>query len=313
MKVCLRPERSKPRLVHCSGALGASIQVRRFLMRADRHCGRGRTSRRLTWIAVLGFALFATEIVNADSAVILGAGQIGNWSTSGSVANPNASQTDLLVAPSPVIATLVPCSPPAPCPYANVSLHALGSASLPFSFAGFDFGTVYVTQQSQGQALPVVQASLTDQDFCQSAQTLGATFRRSVDIPVVTLSKLIAADLSTLNFPRVAAFPEVIVKTLVSNVVLGNIQRADGIPGEDLPLLLELFDSQGNLVGSTSLTLAYGETRVFGNVTSLGRLLFGGGQLRVTRVSGHALMWGILYTVDSDFGVTASTGVNLSP
>jgi hypothetical protein len=26
-----------------------------------------------------------------------------------------------------------------------------------------------------------------------------------------------------------------------------------------------------------------------------------------------ALMWEILYTVDSEFGVTASTGVNLSP
>ena len=40
---------------------------------------------------------------------------------------------------------------------------------------------------------------------------------------------------------------------------------------------------------------------------------FSGEQLTVARVSGKPLMWGILYTIDSELGVTASTGVNLSP
>ena len=109
-------------------------------------------------------------------------------------------------------------------------------------------------------------------------------------------------------------FPEGIGALVFTNLVLGNIQRADGIPGEDLPLLLELFDNQGHLVGSTSLALSYGETLVVGDVSFLGVSgFFYGGQLRVTRLSGNALMWGILYTIDSQFGVTASTGVNLSP
>src|SRR5262245_4714269 len=91
---------------------GASIRVRRFLM---------RTERKLTWIAALGIGLLGTATMRADSVVILGAGQISNWITSGFVANPNPSQSDLMVAPSPIIATLVPCFPPALCPFYNVS------------------------------------------------------------------------------------------------------------------------------------------------------------------------------------------------
>ncbi len=163
------------------------------------------------------------------------------------------------------------------------------------------------------QAFPVVQVSLNEQDGCRSTNTL-RILQRSVDIPVILLSKLIAANLSTLNFPRVMTFPEGIGAAVFTNLVLGNIQRADGTPGEDLPLLLELFDTQGNLVGSTSVTLSYGETRVVGDVSFLGRPgFFYGGQLRVTRVSGKALMWGVLYTSDDELGVTASTGANLSP
>ena len=223
------------------------------------------------FVAVWSFLVFgAARAARADSVVILGAGKIGNWTTTGFAANSNSSQTDLMVAPSPVIATLVPCSPPALCPYYNISLPALGSGSLPFSFAGFDFGTVYVTQvTSAGQTFPIVQASLSEQDACRSERTR-ANLLRSAGIPIVLLSKLIAANLSTLNFPRVMSFPEAIGASVYTNLVLGNIQRADGIPGENLPLLLELFDAQGHLVGSTSMTLAYGETRAVGDVSFLG-------------------------------------------
>ena len=286
-------------------------------MKSYRHrcsCAPGWIVSVSALVALLG----ATGAARADSAVILGAGQIGRWITTGFVANPNSSPTELMVAPSPVLASggLVPCSLPDICPSYVVSLPALGSGGLPFSFAGSQFGTVYVTQTSPvvpGKSFPIVQASLSEQDACRSERN-GAFLLRSVDIPVILLSKLIAANLSTLNFPRVMTFPEAIGASVFTNLVLGNIQRADGIPGEDLPLLLELFDTEGHLVGSTSLMLSYGETLVVGDVSFLGVSgSFAGGQLRVTRLSGDALMWGILYTIDSEFGVTASTGVNLSP
>jgi hypothetical protein len=264
--------------------------------------------------ALLAAGLSASAgVAYADSVVILGAGQIGNWITSGSMANPNSSPIDVRV-------TLAPCSVIPTCTLNDFSLPALGSASLPFSSAGFHFGTAYVTQlnpSASGQLLPVVQATLTDQVSCQLGDDPSTDRHQSAEIPVVPLSKLIAANPSTLNFPNVLPVPEASRFTLVSNLVLGNIQRADGVAGEDLPLLLELFGPDGNLVGSTSLTLSYGETRVVGDVASLlgGRppILFFPGQLRVTRVSGKALMWGILYTLNSSFGVAVSTGVNLSP
>ena len=278
-----------------------------------------RSLRGIRFNAVLIALLFgATHVAQADSAVILGAGHLGNWITTGFVANPNASPTDLIVAPSPLLSSggASTCSLPAECPFYDVSLPALGSGPLPFAFSGFKYGSVYVTQTvpvPPGQAFPIVQASLSEQDACRSANTF-RVLQRSVDIPVILLSKLMAANLSTLNFPRVMTFPEAIGAAVFTNLVLGNIQRADGIAGEDLPLLLELFDFQGNLVGSTSLTLSYGETRVVGDVSFLGVPgFFYGGQLRVTRVSGRALMWGILYTSDDAVGVTASTGTNLSP
>ena len=85
---------------------------------------------------------------------------------------------------------------------------------------------------------------------------------------------------------------------------------------------LELFDSDGNLVGSASLTVAYGETALIGDVVQyVGEILPLGGcagtlvqqQLRVRRLGGSALMWGIVYTTAPDGSVTASAGVNLSP
>jgi hypothetical protein len=283
---------------------------------------RRRGSRSLREIglnaAFVALLFGASSAAPADSAVILGSGHVGNWITTGFVANPNASSSELIVAPSPILSSggASTCSLPEECPSYDVSFPALGSGTLPFAFTGFKFGTVYVTQSARvapAQAFPIVQASLSEQDACRSANTL-RILQRSVDIPVILLSKLIAANLSTLNFPRVMTFPEAIGRGVFTNLVLGNIQRADGIPGEDLPLLLELFDFQGNLVGSTSLTLSYGETRVVGDVSFLGAPgFFYGGQLRVTRVSGKALMWGILYTNDDEFGITASTGANLSP
>jgi hypothetical protein len=250
----------------------------------------------------------ADGVAHADSAVILGVGQIGNWVTTGFAANPNSSQVDLTVQGSPIAPTAVPC-PPGTCIYGNFSLPPQGSGMVPFPFTSSQFGTAYASQvlpPGAGTSFPIIQASLAD---------VSGSCRAAVGTPVILLSRLIAADISRLNFPRVPPAGQSPRPGVGTNLVLGNIQRADGAPEEELPLLLELFDLQGKLIGSTSLTLAYGETLAFGDVLSLRNAaeIFPGGQLRVSRVSGHALMWGILYTVDPESGVTASTGVNLSP
>jgi len=250
-----------------------------------------------------------TQVVVAppDSVAILGVGQMGSWVTSGFAANPNSSQTKVIVAPFPNEGPEIACADGV-CPSYDFSIPAQGLLTLPFIFTSSTFGTVYVTVTGAGpgQALPVVQASTEDQ----------ANHCRTATVPVVQVSRLIAANLWALNFPGVVLGPPPPAGGVAphSNLVLGNIMRPDGIPGEDLPLLLQLFDSAGNPAGSASLALSYGQTLLINDVVPF---LGGGtgflGQLRVSKVSGSALMWGIVYTIDADGAVRTVTGANLSP
>jgi hypothetical protein len=262
-------------------------------------------NRKSAAIAVAVF-LAAAFCANGDTAVILGAGNIGTWTTTGYAANPNGSTEFLTVSNVPF-----PCSPPMACPLNPVMIPSLGSASLT-SFLTGTFGTFYVTQQeSTPPPFPIVRASLV------SATPL----TRAVDIPVVTLSRLMAATASILNFGGIASEPPppcafgIPCFARHSTLVLGNIQRTPTAPVEDLPVLLELFDSNGNPAGSASLTVPYGQTILIGDVgVYVGNGMFTGelGQLRITRVSGGALMWGIVYSTNIDGSVTACAGANLN-
>jgi len=245
---------------------------------------------------------------SGDTAVILGAGSIGTWTTAGYVANPNPVGEALTVANVPL-----PCQPPMACPLNPVFVLSRGSASLAQLLTG-EFTTYYVTQvESSPPAFPIVRARL------ESSTPLA----RSVDVPVVTLSRLTVANISTLNFGRITSLPPPPCAFGIpcfpphSTLVLGNIQRTDATPAEDLPVLLELFFPNGNLAGSASLTVPYGETILIGDIAAYvaGPGLFSSdlGQLRVTRQSGGALMWGIVYTISFSGTVSASAGVNLSP
>jgi hypothetical protein len=252
-------------------------------------------------------ALFVVgTVATADSAVIVGAGQVGTWTTTAQVANPNSSIEALTIATVPF-----PCKPPRLCLVGPLQIPPLGSASLSNFLAG-DFGTFYVTQDEPSPpAFPTVRASLIN-DASGSA--------RSVDIPIVLVSRLMAANISTLTFADVVEEPPPPCAFGIpcfpphSTLVLGNIQRTDDAPGEDLPVTLELFDSDGARVGSSSLTIPYGQTALIGDVvTFLGTGPLTLGQLRVTRVGGGALMWGVLYTTALNGTVTAGAGANFSP
>src|SRR5262249_22648730 len=184
-------------------------------------------------------------------------GQIGNWSARGSLANPNSSTEALTVAPVPV-----PCQPPMACPLVPFMVPPFGSLSLD-NFLGGAFQTLYVTQQDSLPTFPSIQANLRSDSKS-----------RTVDIPVVLLSKLTAANLSTLNFPGVVqqppppcAFP-IVCYAAHSSLVLANIQRTDTAPSEDLPVLLELFGSDGTRLGSASLTVPSGGTVLIGDVVA---------------------------------------------
>lgn len=265
-----------------------------------------------SWALMVISLLGIGSIAHADSAVIVGAGHVGAWFTTGYVANPSSSTENLSIASAPF-----PCQPPMACPIqAPVAVPPLGSVSLEDYLSG-EFETFYVTQQeAQPPAFPLVRASL------RNYVDVGGPYPypRSVDIPVVLVSQLVAANLSTLSFGNVQEGPAILCAQGAtcffghSSLVLGNIQRTDGNLGEDLPVTLELFDYDGSSLGSGSLTITRGQTALIADVVQyLGAAAPTLGLLRVTRKSGGALMWGILYTTDDTGAVTATAGANLSP
>jgi hypothetical protein len=234
----------------------------------------------------------------------LGPNQVGSWSVTVDAANAQPVSLNVLVDSIPDSMTQVICTvgcfppaalvPPLGAASLDEALYRWSSNASTFYLSGInDVGT------QAGLPLPALRTRFVDQN----------NPTRSVDIPVVLLSRLMSANLSTLDFAGVTQD-----RSAHSNLIIGNVQKADSSNGEDLPMFLELFDSDGIRLGSASLGLSYGETVLIGDIAAyLGSRPLSLGHLRITRNGGAALMWGILYTVDGNGAVTASVGANLSP
>lgn len=248
-------------------------------------------------LAIAAVFSSALAVRGQDSAVILGGGRAGSWSTKGFVANTSGDVIGINVLPLDA-----PC--PAVCILPSISLPARASASLDLvlalSGAAGQFETFYVRGfHGSTDRVPAVSARFVDDSRPD----------RSVEIPVVLQSRLEAANLSTLSFGGVT-----LAGPAHSSLVLGNVARISFNTDENLPVTLELFDSAGTLVASGALTIPFEGTALMGDIVSyLGAGSLSLGQLRVTRMGGNALMWGILYTVDQNGAVTSTPGARLSP
>jgi len=266
---------------------------------------RRRVGQRVNrWLSVTILIGSASVCPAQDTAVILGGGQVGSWSTVGFVANTSSSGVRLTVEPF-----TGPC--PALCPPLEADLAAHASLSLENVLAYTNatvatFATFYVTANpptgspsEATVAVPDIGARLVDQTHPG----------RSVDVPVVLRSRLEAVNPTTLNFGGVyhGGLGH-------SNLVLGNIVRAAGTNSDDLPVTIDLFDAGGALLGTVSLTVPYNGTALIGDVAGyISTVPVALGQVRVTKSGGGALMWGILYTVDANGAVTATPGLPVSP
>lgn len=258
----------------------------------------------LVCIAIIG--LETRRSAAQDTAVILGGGQVGTWSTAGFVANTSNGAIRLNVVPFEG-ACIAECIPP------EVHLSAYSSLSLDYMLAA----TTDASKTFETFYLEVFPPMGSPPGSIASVPEIGARFvdqshpGRSVDIPVILLSRLEATNPSTLSFGGV---------TLQrggpgrSNLVLGNVARSGTNVGEDLFVTLDLLGADGLFVGTTTLTIPYRGTVLIGDVvTRLGGGEMTLGQLIVERIGGNALMWGILYTVDANGAVASTPGISLSP
>jgi len=261
----------------------------------------GRRSSVLASLVVVGLA--ARTIAAQDTAIILGAGRVGSWSTVGFVGNPGSGEVQVTIEPFSGPCPLVCVPPGAVLPaHSSVSLESLlASDEVATTFATFYLTASPASGSPTGApvSVPNIGARLVDQTHPS----------RSVNVPVVLLSQLEAANPTALHFGGVThgGFGQ-------SNLVLGNIVRAASTNSDDLPVMIDLFDASGALLGTASLTVPYGGIALIGDVAGyISAVPVALGQLRVTRASGNALMWGILYTTDPSGAITATAGMPLSP
>jgi hypothetical protein len=254
-------------------------------------------SRIAVGLAVLAAVLgpdMARAQVDPGTLIIAGAGWAGNWDTEIELADSalGVGTRGVVFKLNPIVA---PCPPN--CDSMSFDLPPKGTVRvLASDFLGDLFQgpqMLRVTTFTE-QPLPVVRARVFNRlRPCQSAE-----------LPVLRESSLAALNTSVLVFSGVRRLPGV-----YSNLILQFI----GNPGE-AEVLLEAFDANGTFLGSSEVTvpveIAFQALALVDVAGTLGVSQVDGGQIRVTKRSGEALLWGVLATVYVDGRLSVGTGAN---
>lgn len=249
--------------------------------------------RLLCFVIVSTTCAWAVE-ARGDALIIAGGGFVGPWNTEIEVANTVADPIDVTLS----IRGLplgVPCPPN--CTTQTYTIPGHGTRSI---LASDFLGSLYQGPQmirvetGDGVALPVVHA----RSFSQLSTAQFA------ELPVVRESSLQSLDPSVLVLPGARRGAGV-----YSNLILESV--GGGLPGQ---VLLEVFDSDGLLLGSAQVTVS-GEstgqaTTLVDVVRVLGVSALELGQVRATKISGDGVLWGVLTTVVGGESLQVSVGAN---
>jgi hypothetical protein len=245
-------------------------------------------------MALLGIG-FVPTVLRADSLIIAGGGFVGPWDTEIEMANTLADPVDvtLSIRGLPLGA---PCPPNCSGQTYTVPGHGMRSV-----LASDFIGELYMGPQmirvetAAGVPAPVVHARSVSQ--FSTAQF--------AELPVVRESSLEALDPVVLVFPGASR-----QSRIHSNVILESL----GFDPSTTKVLLELFDSDGQLLGSGQVAVTgestFHATTVVDVVGVLGVTELDSGQLRVTKLSGDGFLWGVLATVVGEGSLKVSLGVN---
>lgn len=234
-----------------------------------------------------------------DALVAVGAGQAGAWATQVNMANLGGTPYIVQLGLVPLFQAIVAC--PGPCPIVQATIAARGTT--PFSDelavrgAQGQFSTLYITPDD-GTSLPAVRMWTVNGD--NPAQT--------VPVPVYRLSTLVALNPSVLSFPGAVRSSSGAAR---SNLALANLNRTDGGVQDGVTLAIEAIAHDGTTLGSTTVTLQYGQTVYLVDVlASIGVTTLDNGELQVTRTAGAGIFWGMMATRDANGAVVVSSGAS---
>jgi hypothetical protein len=245
---------------------------------------------RLLMLVVATTAAVATDAhaQAGEELIIVGAGNSGSWHTEFEFANP----LDIPVhAGVGILETSDSVCVLGSCPVKGFDMPASGvirenSGGPPAVWDGVR--TFFVASDTQ---VPTVRAWLVNLN--RPLQT--------VELPVVR-----QASVARLQ-PTVLAFPSALrTSSAHSNLVVAEVGHSG-----DLLVAIEAFSPNGQLLGSREFFVATRRTLFLVDVLAyLGVPELPGGQIRVRKLTGNGLMWGVLATLHDDGRITVSQGAH---
>ncbi|HEX9150237.1 MAG TPA: hypothetical protein VF958_13840 [Thermoanaerobaculia bacterium] len=236
------------------------------------------------WFAERGSGRISRMI--RDAIIAVGVGVSGDWDTEFRLANANFEADDVYIGLWPEAQTVCPGS----C-FNQTGIRLTGSGTATRRASQFLFGLMSLHLRGElEEAPPTAKARV----FNSARPTQG------IEVPLIRLSTLWERNPSVLAFPSARRGADV-----HSNLVLSEVGWDD-----DVTVLVEAFSADGTSRGSALHRIPPGATLFLTDVLAqLGVSEFDG-QIRVTRISGTGLMWGLLATVSDDGGVAVSPGAN---
>ncbi|HEX9150236.1 MAG TPA: hypothetical protein VF958_13835 [Thermoanaerobaculia bacterium] len=251
-------------------------------------------------LMIWSLAATAWALPERDVLVIAGAGVSQAWNTEFDLANPGPTPLTVEIGRLDVPLSEGQCPGIDPCIVAvdhrvippNGTIHTNA-----YSIGAGLVSTFYVVSPDAGGSLPVVHARTVDRNRPA----------RGTDIPVVRRSTLIASGENGLSFPAAVRSASV-----HSNLVLAEISAK-----ADLEVLVEVFSAEGERLAGQNFHVgrdnALGRDGTLFLVDILGMLgvsELDGGQIRVTKIGGTGLMWGLLANIYDEGRVSVSVGAN---
>jgi hypothetical protein len=246
--------------------------------------------------ASLSLLVSVASAASGERLVIVGAGFTGPWDTDFSLANAGADEVWVWIGQIPNVPGCLHCPgwvrnvPPDGVTKANAQeLLAFGSPGV---------GTMFV-DQTEGSHQPTLTARAVNRERPGQA----------IELPVVRYTTIQALNPTVLAFPSARRTAD-----SHSNLVVAEVSRATGA---GLSFLVEAFSTAGERLGSATFDIPPGgafssDTTIFlaDVLARLGIAELQDGQIRVTKIGGTGLMWGLLATVHDEGRVSVSLGVN---
>lgn len=223
---------------------------------------------------------------DADVLVAIEAGVAGTWETEIDYASLEDRPLSVFAGeqPHPFVCVTSPCG------IAYSQLPRNGTTRIVATSTDFGrFTGRLFLGSDDAEELPTVQARVVNR----------ARPSQAIELPLFRRSTLVALNAGVLAFPfRIGAAGD------HSNLFVSEIGLSS-----DLSVKIEAFAFSGELLGSTTRTIAPRETLFFVDVLArLGVTGISQGQIRVTKTGGGGILWALLSTVSDDGRVSVAVG-----